>query len=399
MTNLPPAMILCEIVGAQNLSTTASDRKKPLHTYCRVLDESNNLLHTTKTAIGTNPIWTATSKCLFLLSESKLGKSSSSKLTVEIYALKSASMDASTHKDLTNNRRLLGSVQIDKSTILSRCNGERLELSLIKSGTATHKSVASTLAVRFRIAQPSDQKILQLLESQKEEEQLKKDFLQEILHNHQEGVDQQLIQKQHLPLANLVTETSESDIAQSGFFNMVNNIFTASTVYDTNSYRELKRVKPHPDPKRPTETEFLPGADIRKRAYEPSESWVEAGSGQLGRLNVEVLACHNLPNMDLGEAVGDYTDPFVCLVYEDTVAMTDVIDDELSPHWVSWPIDHAKRFRNLRRLSHLSFLFLLKHISFRGPSEHFPLARCILLVLCIWQSLILTWAKEMTMIQ
>jgi hypothetical protein len=36
------------------------------------------------------------------------------------------------------------------------------------------------------------------------------------------------------------------------------------------------------------------------------------------------------------EAIGNVTDSFVSLVYEDTCAMTDVIDDELSPHWLPW---------------------------------------------------------------
>jgi hypothetical protein len=329
MTKIPPATtILCEIVGAQNLSVT--EPVEPLHTFCRVQHE-NKILHTTNVASGTNPIWTVTSKCLFLLPESKLWRSSS-KLTVEVYALKYYNMNSCSH-DLSD-RIVLGSVQLDTATILSHCDGKRLELPLKKSieTNKTHLSTC-TLAIRFRIAQPSDQQILQLLESSVERKQLKKEFLRHILHDQEQRISKE---KNHLPLANLVTETSETEIVQSGFFNMVNNIFTASTVYDTNSYRELRRVKPHPDPKRPNETDFMSGSDIRKRTYEKSQSWVQAGSGQLGKLFVEVLACHDLPNLDLAEAVGDYTDSFVCLVYEDTVAMTDVIDDELSPRWVSW---------------------------------------------------------------
>eukprot|EP00980_Cylindrotheca_fusiformis_P026175 scaffold15497_cov117-Cylindrotheca_fusiformis.AAC.2 len=345
MANTTDDSILCEIVGAQKLTINNASgllldpiKEEKLHTYCLVRNDTGKIVHTTKVVSGKNPIWTATSKSLFLLTESRIGRSLSSKLTVEVYALKTYNNNNSMmmlHKigggdgfnPEPSNQILLGSIQLEKSAILSRCNGERMELPLLlpqssnscSSDSETTTNSGGSLAIRFRMANPSDARILELLEQPTE----KKFLLQEIIH-----IDQ--------PLAKLVTETSESKIVRSGLCSMVNHIFTASTVYDTTSYRELKRVKPHPDPQQPEMTEFLPGIEIRKRTYEPSQSWVKAGSGQLGRLFVEVLACHNLPNMDLGEAVGDYTDPFVCLVYEDTVAMTDVIDDELSPHWLPW---------------------------------------------------------------
>jgi hypothetical protein len=40
--------------------------------------------------------------------------------------------------------------------------------------------------------------------------------------------------------------------------------------------------------------------------------------------------------MDSGGQLGNLTDSFCCVVYEDSYAMTDVIDDELSPHWMPW---------------------------------------------------------------
>ena len=64
---------------------------------------------------------------------------------------------------------------------------------------------------------------------------------------------------------------------------------------------------------------------------------IEAGSGSLGRLFVEILSCEDLPNLDDPSGVmGDYTDSFCTLVYEDTCAMTEVIYDELNPKWLPW---------------------------------------------------------------
>jgi C2 domain len=67
-----------------------------------------------------------------------------------------------------------------------------------------------------------------------------------------------------------------------------------------------------------------------------SHSWVDSGTGRLGRLFLEVLGCDDLPNLDTGGFAGNKTDAFVSIVYEDTVVTTDIIDDCLSPRWMPW---------------------------------------------------------------
>ena len=106
-------------------------------------------------------------------------------------------------------------------------------------------------------------------------------------------------------------------------------------------------MKPYSDPERPEETEFLSHEQIEAEAQKPSTNWIEAGSGDLGRLFVEVIGCYNLPNLDEMPVVGGVlpaanvltggkTDAFVCMVYEDTIVNTDVINDSLSPRWMPW---------------------------------------------------------------
>jgi Ca2+-dependent lipid-binding protein len=56
----------------------------------------------------------------------------------------------------------------------------------------------------------------------------------------------------------------------------------------------------------------------------------------LGRLFLEVLGCDGLPNLDAGGLVGNKTDAFVAVVFEDTIVTTDIIDDCLSPRWMPW---------------------------------------------------------------
>lgn len=100
----------------------------------------------------------------------------------------------------------------------------------------------------------------------------------------------------------------------------------------------LHRVRPYPDPARPDETAWLPTEQIEQESQRHSTNWVEAGSGRLGRLFVEILGCDGLPNIDMTNTsnVLDQTDAFVCLVYEDTVVNTDVIGDSKSPRWMPW---------------------------------------------------------------
>jgi C2 domain len=76
--------------------------------------------------------------------------------------------------------------------------------------------------------------------------------------------------------------------------------------------------------------------DIRKEVMKPSQHWLDIGQGELGRIHVEVLGCEGLPNMDAGGFMGNKTDTFISIVYEDAFARTDVIDDCLSPQFMPW---------------------------------------------------------------
>jgi len=103
------------------------------------------------------------------------------------------------------------------------------------------------------------------------------------------------------------------------------------------------RIRPGPDPDRMEETSWLTKEKIEHETMRPSYEWTDIGSGHLGKVFVEVLSCDNLPNMDAVGAfdvktgiLGNKTDPFVSLVYEDSSARTDIIDDCLSPRWMPW---------------------------------------------------------------
>jgi hypothetical protein len=111
---------------------------------------------------------------------------------------------------------------------------------------------------------------------------------------------------------------------------------------------------------------------IEAEVLKESHYWVEAGSGTLGRLYVEVLYCEGLPNMDVGRFLGNKTDAFVSIVYQDTFVRTDVIDDCLRPRWFPWT-QRAFCFRILHSSSQL-FLGLFDFDG--GPiDDHDPIGR------------------------
>lgn len=108
-------------------------------------------------------------------------------------------------------------------------------------------------------------------------------------------------------------------------------------------------IRPGPDPKRKEETSWLTRERIEEEAIMPSYNWTNIGSGNLGKVFVEILGCNNLPNMDTSRTLGDKTDCSVSLVYEDCFAKTDTIDDCLSPRWMPW--------------THRAFIFNMNHTS------------------------------------
>lgn len=81
--------------------------------------------------------------------------------------------------------------------------------------------------------------------------------------------------------------------------------------------------------------------------------WLDVGTGDLGRIYVEIIGADGLPNKDKDFGLGNKTDPFVVVVYEDCIAKTDTIDDCLSPRWMPWT-QRAFIFRRMHVSSNLN---------------------------------------------
>jgi hypothetical protein len=132
------------------------------------------------------------------------------------------------------------------------------------------------------------------------------------------------------------------------------------------------RVQPYPDPDSPETTTWMTQQEVYDEALKPSKKWVKVGSngGDIGKVHVEIIACNDLPNMDLG--VGDFTDPFVGLVFEDNMVRTDVIHDALDPRWMPW-CTRAFCFN----INHPSSILMLGVFDYDAATTHDPIGRVI----------------------
>jgi len=189
-----------------------------------------------------------------------------------------------------------------------------------------------TVALRFRVATKADISFLKAVDifNKGYRYAKKKNNKQALL-----GVKNILDGKM---LAQLVSEqsTSYAETLNCELINEMIDYRIQGQIVDGVGVHRL-RVKPGPDPNRPAiETKFLSEPEMIEKCNEPSQNWIEAGSGSLGQVKIEILSCEGLPNKDIGQFFGNKTDPFACLVFEDCLVETDVITDCLNPMWMPW---------------------------------------------------------------
>jgi hypothetical protein len=135
----------------------------------------------------------------------------------------------------------------------------------------------------------------------------------------------------HIAHPNRILNVIDPKAIQVGANNLASNLLVSSS----QKTPKLIKTKPYADPKDKKETAFLTSDQIEYQTLLPSKNWIEAGTGDMGTVYLEILRCHNLPNLDTG-TLGDYTDAFCAIVFEDNLVRTDVIEDELSPRWFPW---------------------------------------------------------------
>lgn len=314
--------ILCEIVGAFRTETNGTTTGENMKPYCEV-SFAGDIIHTTKTAneAGRCPFWSLSRYSLFVLSATPEQLFQNH---VE-FSLFEKQKDALNLTTLTRTKIAAGFILGEE--IVQQCNEDLVEIDLYQ------EKPVGNLSLRFRLATPKDIEVVDFLA-----EKRKKESQSTALNLYQSPSNSPnpFLIVSSRPTAVFTTEVDETQVAGTSFVNAFSSAFSSRTLYDSKTSQTKTKIKPGPDPDRPEETAYMSVDEMKREVMAPSKHWVEAGTGELGYLYLEILGCTNLPNVDVGEAVGNVTDAFICAVFEDTMVQTPVIDDELSPKWMPW---------------------------------------------------------------
>jgi len=326
--------VLAEIVGCYKLSTIFQQPDEfddiesldkfldnYLNPFCQVFYKKESL-HTTKTIYrNNNPIWTVANKhaCILHFNLADMIRSYNDRDDKNNHVVFEIRSEKSNLISVTRNI-LIGSISLAPIDILEKyCTEERFEFPLY-----CETKNAGSIALRFRVATQSD---LEFVEKTKK-------IFSGIDLTHKKRKEMGVQQKFNPNDPFIITEMDESKVLAKDFQNALKG--TMFSMFEKSIPKKL--IKPHPDPSRPSETRFMTEKQIHKETFQmPSHNWVKAGSGKLGKIYLEVLACDDLPNLDFNVGgIGDITDAFVSIVYEDVLVQTPVIHNELSPRWLPW---------------------------------------------------------------
>mmetsp|Transcript_36349 Transcript_36349/g.79135 ORF Transcript_36349/g.79135 Transcript_36349/m.79135 type:complete len:1145 (+) Transcript_36349:145-3579(+) len=311
--------ILVEIVSAWGLM--AVDLNGKSDPYVRASFEGKEL-HRTKDISNTlEPIYTVKTGSLFLFSTTlrKLFDAREGlKFTVKDY-------------DTVGKNETLGVAVIPPRTLYD-ANGERMVLPLAPEvGEKFAKGGNGFIAIRCRKATEHDRQFMRKL--------------------NYGGID------------NVGNASPTAALESKGKMNAFKSLVTLDTKMiadptgkDIKATIKKHRVRPYPDPERRAETKWMTSAELQEHAFRRSTNWIDAGSGSIGRIYLEIIGCDGLPNLDrvAGMISNVKTDTFVTVVYEDCVLKTDVVGNCLSPRWMPW----CKRAFSLRQMHSSSQLFL-----------------------------------------
>jgi hypothetical protein len=384
-------VVLVELIGAQHLDLRSSknnsisrlNKRRLLEPYCVVKFGSKDIHSTNPLSeegfskkYPEDPIWSLKDDPLFLLPISSNDLLNNKPLTITIWARSSSGGIGIRSK--STPFEFCGKVRLKAEKVLEYCNEQRIELvlqdelgrNIIPTLAAGSSSKGKPiLALRFRAASKADVRFVQAWS------QINKSVANSgnttTITNHRTalkgtGVLQE--QDEHRQRATIVTELEGSQVSGASLASAMSNSVMSKVAQPA---ANKVRVKPYPDRDRPISTQYMLKSHIQAETTRPSKKWVEAGNGSLGKVYLEILSCHDLPNVDIGSSLGNLSDAFVCAVYGDALVETPVIDDELSPHWLPWT-QRAFCFN----MMHPSQVLYLAVFGFkRGLLNHRPIGR------------------------
>lgn len=302
-----------------------------------------------------NPIWTIQENAITAFRISKQDVDNNKTLKITLWSAP-PNNSRRTGKQRIDNLVSVGKIQVDARRVISESSEERIELQLtndLGKKICNTEGEPSLLAYRFRMASKLD---IEFLDSWSRRDPTS------LLSSPNSG-DGIFTSHSTATKDCLITEVPEKQIMSA-----------APGINPIPPPAGYVRLKPYPNPEDPeTSGEFITPLMLPNQTKRPAMKWIEAGnqSTALGRLKLEILSAHGLPNVDIGGAVGNETDAFATAIYGDTIVQTDVIFDELNPHWPCWS-QRAFVFH----MQHPSQVLYISLFGFkRSPLHHRPIGR------------------------
>ena len=323
----PTDQLVIEIVSCRDLPAEDLLSSDP---YVKVkLQGHRDYIHETKhIASSLNPIWDVKTGNLFTVPKKDVQRAGKM-----IFKVKE-------HDRVSIKNETLGSAEVDSEALMS-AKGERMEYDLTRLKQSIPGVGGRTLQQKGRI-------VIRCREATQYDVR----FVEEIAKG-EDSADLQAFSSADTKLMKTSGGTGVTNVGK---------MIKRNTKTDRHTHEKLYRIRPHPDPDRPVETKWMTHDAIINEAMGESRNWLDIGSGDLGRVYLEIIGIDNMVNMDeLAPGVSgapilrsNKTDSFVAVVYEDIFAKTDVIDDCLSPRWMTW----MQRAFVLRTMHPNSQLFL-----------------------------------------
>lgn len=349
--------VLAELIGATDLALTNEVPLSSLHPFAiaRLIGKNGDerVLQRTKRRKETdNPIWCVEHRCFFLIEfNTDLSKCTDDRILFDVR--NKDSMDPFRCSRFGTQSLSLGDIHricedqpeerielqlespVSTKKILCRSNtpssketfdGTKIQPMNDSTKSMQSKKCKNLLAVRFRFATSKDLAFMEALAEQPKQGKIVSILSEATKNIHRTfGLEDKEV---------LASEQSTNDLRISNYA----NVFAKKTIRGKDGVRR-NRVQPYFDPKRENETTYLSEKELESAMLESSTEWIQCGTkteASLGKVYLEILQCEGLPNMDAGEVIGNKTDAFVTVVYEESLVQTDVIDDRLSPIWPSW---------------------------------------------------------------
>lgn len=290
-------LVLVEIVGAMGLSRNARDGVDPYV----IVRQGEKEVHRTKPVQNDgNPIWTIKTKSLCVV-----GLPDVEKKDEEATSNKQDEADTVSFQVCDGFKRL-GTLTLTYEQVLNNMKDDRVEFKLIPAEGSKLKRPA--LALRFRQSSTQDLVFLGLKAPEGDK-------------------DLAPSSPKNKPAA-MATDMNFQEVRRKNIFQQFKR---------RRNGVEYVRVMPGPDPGLPKEeTEWMSQEQLLDEALKPSKKWVNAGYGSIGKIHLEILACDDLPDMDMELNKTDDTDPFVGIVFEDNLVRTDMLWDISNPRWMPW---------------------------------------------------------------